>query len=341
MRGKKEFLSKLLAPNGDLRWAAKLISKLVADRQLRILAYHRVCDYDDNYPFDLELISATPEQFDWQVGWLKEHFDLVTFKDLAAVQQGLQEMPRRPLIITFDDGFDDNYKNAFPILKRHGAAATFFVSTDYINGEKVFWYDWLAHLILRESSGRFQLDALSLDLELPDATAARRDLVARCLAQLKATPWETQRAALTELEQRQQVETDRDPWHLSATMSWSQVHEMAQSGMEIGSHGAAHLMLAKLSDDHLDSELETSKQQITQHTGQPVVSIAYPVGSEDACDDRVFQRAAALGYQYGCVYQSGRNQLSSKSNLALHRGSVERYTSRAMFACTAGFAPFF
>ncbi len=341
MKGKKERLAGLLAPNGKLRWPTNWLSSWQGTKQLLVLAYHRICDYNEDYPFDLELVSATPKQFDWQVGWLKQHVDLITFADLAAINSNQKAMPKRPAIITFDDGFDDNFLQAFPILKQHNAVATFFVSTDYVGTDRLFWYEWFTYLIMRPTAERFEVKALGISEALPETSAARRPLVAHYLDVLKRADPDRQQATLEELESRQQEASDRQDWHLSRAMSWQQVREMSDAGMEIGSHGAAHMMLAKLDDQRLDDELMRSKQTIEQHTGTPVCSIAYPVGKPDACDERVFGRAADCGYQYGCVYQDGRNPRSSQANLALYRPAIERYVGREMFACRASFPALF
>ena len=91
---------------------AKLISTLGADsllrdargllrRDLRIIAYHRVCDVDESN--DQELVSASLDDFDWQVAHLKRNYNPITFEDLARAQQNGDRLPSDPVIITFDE----------------------------------------------------------------------------------------------------------------------------------------------------------------------------------------------------------------------------------------------
>lgn len=93
------------------------------------LNYHRIGDGRRSV-FDRGLWSATPEDFDVQVGYLKKNFDVVSPTDLAHVADTRRG---RHVIITFDDGYRDNYTAAFPVLRAHHVAATFFIATGYID----------------------------------------------------------------------------------------------------------------------------------------------------------------------------------------------------------------
>lgn len=63
------------------------------------------------------------------------------YRLVAALTQGAA-LPSNPVILTFDDGYRDNYENAFPILKAHGATATFFIVTDFIDEQRPEYLTW-------------------------------------------------------------------------------------------------------------------------------------------------------------------------------------------------------
>src|SRR3954454_4083863 len=93
------------------------------------LNYHRVGDGSRSL-FDRQLWSATAEEFDAQVHFLKKDFDLIMPDDLDEVRLKRQG---RYALLTFDDGYRDNHDIAFPILKSHDVRATFFVSTGVLD----------------------------------------------------------------------------------------------------------------------------------------------------------------------------------------------------------------
>src|SRR5690554_6317719 len=98
-----------------------------------ILAYHGVSDQRQDG------LAVRVADFDRHMRWLAEHdFRSITLADYLRLPVKKGE---RIVIITFDDGYADNYTQAFPILKRYGFTATVFLVTDHVNQEHVFWWD--------------------------------------------------------------------------------------------------------------------------------------------------------------------------------------------------------
>jgi len=98
-----------------------------------ILAYHSVS------PHRSDGLAVKPSEFDKQMAWLKARgYRSVTLGQYAI---GTFKKGERILIITFDDGYADNYTEAFPILHRYGFLCTIFLVTDYINTDRIFPWD--------------------------------------------------------------------------------------------------------------------------------------------------------------------------------------------------------
>ena len=93
-----------------------------------ILKYHRVNDVDQNEA------TLTVEQFEAQMKFLvDEGYSVISPAELLDAWEGKGSLPQKPVVITFDDGHVDAYKNVFPILQKYNLKATFFVVTDNIN----------------------------------------------------------------------------------------------------------------------------------------------------------------------------------------------------------------
>jgi peptidoglycan/xylan/chitin deacetylase (PgdA/CDA1 family) len=106
-----------------------------ADSRLRIpvLMYHHIDIPPQNADkFRLDL-TVTPQQFRLQMAWLREsgYTPITPEQYVAAVSYG-EPLPRKPILLTFDDGYRNAYEHAFPILKEFGFVGTFFVVTDWI-----------------------------------------------------------------------------------------------------------------------------------------------------------------------------------------------------------------
>jgi peptidoglycan/xylan/chitin deacetylase (PgdA/CDA1 family) len=328
---KKEILLRLVRPFGGLAIARGL--RRIASHELTILAYHRVLEMgpEERYPFDPELVSASPEEFAWQMAYVKKNFDVIRFDDVVAHLDGKVKLPRRPLIVTFDDGFDDNYRQAFPILKSQGLSAMFFVSTGYIGGTATFWFDELAHLMMRVPMGSIFLSEIGRSLPEADSVQSRRDATGEVLSAVKKLG-ETRRIEfLSGLRQAFGKYVDSSSASLSRPMSWDNILEMSRGGMEIGSHTVTHPILSTMQPEEQRAELRDSKARLERELGRSVNVIGYPVGTADAFDERVLAAVREAGYRLACSYMAGTNHLATMHPLTLRRQRIERVTTRTYF----------
>jgi peptidoglycan/xylan/chitin deacetylase (PgdA/CDA1 family) len=303
-------------------------------RDVRVLAYHRVLPELDEarYKFDVHLVSAVREEFDWQMAYVARRFRPVTCKQVVDAINGGPPLPRRAVMVTFDDGFDDNCTVAFPILRRHGVPALFFLATGYIGTQRVFWFDWLVHVLLATAVPEIRLEALDVTLNLAGSSDSRRDEAFKLLRLLKRVPDAQRLEVLEDLRHLARVELSAADAALSAPMTWAQVREMSQGGMEFGSHTVSHPILSRVIDDaQLQHELTDSKRAIEAVTELPVTALAYPVGGSGAVSDKVVNATASAGYGFAFTYETGTGDLSAMRKYLMKRLPVERYTTRAMF----------
>lgn len=100
------------------------------DEKVLVLNYHMV-----NRMFIS--LAIDPEDFDWQMKYLVDHgYHAISPDELYAFLEGKGTLPDRPVLITFDDGYVDNYTNAYPILKKYNLKATIFIVTGFVSERK-------------------------------------------------------------------------------------------------------------------------------------------------------------------------------------------------------------
>jgi peptidoglycan/xylan/chitin deacetylase (PgdA/CDA1 family) len=314
---KQAFLAGCLARLGILRLMIRRQHK-----RLPVLAYHRILD-DDSDPATLAdpgLFSATASSFDAQMALVSRHFNVITLARLLDPAP----LPPRPLVITFDDGYEDNYRIAYPILKKHGLHGVFFVTTGFIDDGQPLWFDQVA-ILLDQSTLPHTLDVAGRRL-LPHALP-RQQLVQQVLAHLKSLTAEARQAEIKLLERQ----TGNPRIAAGTPMTWAQLRHMADNGMEIGSHSRSHSVLANETAGTITAELAGSRQQICEQLQRDCVSVAYPVGGTSAVNDQVLHAARECGYGIGCTYLSGINRLPLRDPLALVRVHVELDVTLAQF----------
>ncbi len=190
-----------------------------------VLMYHSVAPYDE----DPHLVTVTPRRFEAQMCWLRR-------RGLRGVSMGellkaVAERQARGLVgLTFDDGYQDFFTHAVPVLQRCGFTATVFVLAGRLGGSNTW---------------------------------------------------------------------DR-PGPQKALLTADQVRQVAQSGMEIGSHGLEHVSLPGVDDARLSAETARSRAILQELLGMQVRGFCYPYGHLDA---RVVEAVGDAGYDYACAVE--------------------------------------
>ena len=327
--GRRQKLARWCHAAGVLPLAGRLRDGLQGD--LRILAYHRVLESTDpeGFRFDPELISASAENFRQQMRVIKRNFNPIRFDELIDCMDRRVALPKRSILVTFDDGYDDNYRVAFPILRELGLSAMFFVSTGHIDSGMPYAYDWLVHMVCTTSATTISLPEIQVEWSLPDSLQGRRESAARLLETLKNHDALLQESLVASLQVRWNmpcvVHPDCRP------MTWEQLREMRDGGMEIGSHGVHHRMLAKLPHASMVDEVRESKSMLDRNLGGQARVLSYPVGGFNAYDHTVVEATRSAGFRIACSYVSGTNRMRTDSPYSLRRLHVERGVDAAWF----------
>lgn len=104
-----------------------------------IIEYHKINDYD-NDPYTIH-----PEEFAEQLDYLKaKGYTTITVLDYLKARRGEAPLPKKPILLSFDDGYRDNYTTAVPLLEERGMKGTFFIVTNDVGLDKYMtWEDLL------------------------------------------------------------------------------------------------------------------------------------------------------------------------------------------------------
>jgi peptidoglycan/xylan/chitin deacetylase (PgdA/CDA1 family) len=277
---------------------------------LPVLAYHRVAEPVRGYPFDRGVIDCTPRSFDRQLATLKQYFSVIGLDQLLAWFDHRAPLPPNPVMITFDDGYRDNYEQALPILQRHGLKAVFFISSGYVSDRRMFWWDRISYMFNRSEVG-----------------IARLRYPTEIVLDVRGDPGAARRTVLKIIKNHYALDLDRFLDDLSVAleivwdprlergmvddllMTWNEVRALAEAGMDIGSHTKTHRVLWTLDQPTLRSELLDSKKDIEGEIGRPVKAISYPVGVSLRRLPSVTRAIADAGYAAGFTMDSRANDL--------------------------------
>lgn len=335
---KKQIAARLLNPVGVSKILQNIRSRFL--NQLPIITYHRVIDTNESYPFDKNLVSCSVATFDHQMQYISKHYNSINFKTLHNWQEGKGNLPKKPIIITFDDGFEDNYSNAYPILKKYGLTATIFVTTENLTTGDIFWYDYIAYLILNSQIGEFTLDSINKNFVIEEDQSSRHATLSLLLAELKKCPNESRLKAIQEMTDMfggVYNDASDEIKSLSRPFNWDNCREMHNNGIEIGSHSVTHPILSKIDSKSQHYEIHQSKATIEKHLNTQIDAIAFPNGHTEDYTQSVLREVKAAGYNYACTFNKGINKLESLDKFQIARLNIEPKDDLYMLPFTLAF----
>lgn len=315
---KKKLLAYLLYYTG-IFWLKLLWMKIFGSRKLRILCYHRVIDIDpDTFEFDEDLVDATVVDFDKQMRFVSRHFNVITFKDFIKYREK-GKLPKNPLIITFDDGYKDNYTNAYPILKKYKLPATVFLATDYIGNNNLFWWDRVAYLIKHTSKKKISIDidGQIYSFDISDKKKKKKAIV-EINRLLKMIDNSLKNRILENLENNLNVVIDNSISR-DICLSWEDIREMSKNGIDFEAHSCTHPILTNLPYKEMRKEILSSKKAIEAKLSRPVKFFAYPNGNFDNLCKESVKEAGFIG---ACSYEYGTNNFNHEKIYELKRISM-------------------
>lgn len=291
------------------------LANFSGSRTLTVFGYHRVAPLRKRALFDESVFDAPhAEAFRSQLIWLKNQADPVSERDVLNAILGRTKLPRRAFMITFDDGYRDNYDLAYPILKDLRIPGLFFIPTQAINERKLGWWDIISWCLKHTHQTEFMLHGKYFSLK--NGTDKVEAFLKR---EMKMLPAYQNATLIEDLQRACEVQPPSKEICDSELLTWDQIREMKKGGMGIGSHTHSHRVLATLNLEEQRHELLLSKEILEKELGEKVASIAYPVGGYEHFNTETQVLAQELGYQLGFSYLTGINRVGKLDSLDIHR----------------------
>jgi len=294
----------------------------------KVLAYHSISAI--TLP-SLE-IEQEPASFEQQVRYLIKNYRVISADDFLRCRADGGNFPKNAVMITFDDGYRDNYVNAFPILKKYSAPAVIFLTTDPIETGEPLFYDALRQAITNTSRRLLDLRESGLrQYAIEPGNDLLNSMTVREIIALSKTLDKSKKDRLIDTI-RQQLDVNGNH-NNRIYLSWDEIAEMSAHGIEFGGHTKSHPQLSRLAYEECRHELETSKQIIEQRLGKKVRMLAYPFGSKN--DYNAVTEKAAMAAGYVCAFALSRQNCAINSaQFTIGRTMVDASMSSSL---TGGF----
>lgn len=274
-----------------------------------VFMLHRVCERIHGHLPNNEDLKISPKFLEHVIVKYKNAgFAFLSLDQLYDVLTCKKDISKPFVCFTMDDGYIDNFENAYPIFKKHQVPFAVFVATDFPDKKAVLWWYVLEELILN-----------STEIELSDGS--------KYTCKTFQEKWDTFRYIREKVLLLNQsnlvIELNKlfanyeldwlAPIH-ALSMNWEQVKVLTQEPLcTIGGHTVTHVALNKLSVDNLDSEIMNGIDIIKSHTGYEPEYFAYPYGSEKENGEREYNYVKKSDIKLAFI--SYGNLVYSDSNL--------------------------
>ncbi|CAI4032548.1 Polysaccharide deacetylase [Nitrospira tepida] len=332
--GLKRYVWRRLA--GAYHWSG--VSRARHKGTVAILNYHRVLSAED---LDAGIVQSgmyvRDEVFRMHMEYLRERFEVLSLSELLdRWRTGRWKADTAACVITFDDGWLDNYRHAYPILRRYRLPATIFLPTDFVGTSRWFWPERLGYLLRtadapscapERRTAFYQALTEALQTQergsvFPWDVAAGPDSYDRFIEackELEAGRLERLLASLSEILGITVPET-------RVVMNWDEVREMSQHDISFGSHSCSHRLMTLIPEKEVRQEVNSSYERLRESGAATVPVFCYPNGNYN---DLVQQIVREAGYQAAASCDPGLERETPVNLMALRRISIHHDISES------------
>lgn len=260
--------------------------------------------------------------FEWHLAYIAKNYKIISLDEVVERIKNRNSLRGR-VVITFDDGFQDNYKNAYPLLKKYNVPATIFLTSGFIEERIIPWFIKLRHIFMKTQKTHFQFPLNDKNQSFSMRTKQEKlGASDKMMAYLKDCPDEKRMLLIDSLCEQLGVIEFQEFSNLMLT--WEQIREMSEDGIFFGAHTVTHPVLTRISLDTVEKEIRQSKEAIEVRTGKPVTSFAYPFGKIAHYSAEFFPILRKFKFSCAVTTEIGTN--SHKTNLfELSRPAWEQF----------------
>jgi peptidoglycan/xylan/chitin deacetylase (PgdA/CDA1 family) len=304
------------------------ICRFLHRNECRILMYHGITGESDfRGLFNHSGMHLRVKDFDDQMRHLCDRYNVISLLELVSALENGHKLPAHSVVITFDDGYENNYTQGFPVLKKYSLGAAVFISTGHISSRKLFWSDRLERLFDLPERQRCIFPILD-KWGIRDGSPKERleSLIHVC----KTVSEDKKESMITELENVCPVDNSEIASDYLC-LTWEQLKEMHISGLvEIGVHTHGHVIMTRVDAQRAREEIDRSKSLVKEKLHMDTPFFSYPNGAIGDYDNSTRRLLEDFGLRCALLTVEGFND-SSSNLFELNRIGVHTNSSLLAF----------
>ena len=267
-----------------------------------IIMYHNVHNTDTN----CVNVSIHVREFEKQIKFFQKYFKIISLGELVKKIKERKTIRRNTMVLTFDDGYRNNFTLVYPLLVKYKLHATIFLVADFINTNKWLWVNKLDYLFKNTLSKKLLLKHPKIGSHVFyfDSIESRIKVYEKVKKILKHIEPELLDFLLHQIEEQLGSKTIKKNCQNYMMLQKDDIKAMDPKYVEFGSHGCTHYLLTTIKDKKkLENEIINSKKKIAQIVGYEPRFFCYPNGEYDYEVIKLVKKhyTAAVTTNYGSV----------------------------------------
>lgn len=279
-----------------------LIRKFSKNNGITILAFHKI---SNDTPIYLGL-NTSVSSFESQMRYLKRYYNLISLKKATQLIQNGERILDNTVVVTFDDGYKNNYTNAFPIIKKYDIPVTIFLTAGMINSKSTLWYEQIVTIINETVQKTLDFSSFGLGKFIIDIPIDKKNTISEIVHYAKGLNKSEQGKLIKFMSDKFKVNVD-EVMSYSQMLSWEEINEMKNDGISFGSHGLTHTILSRLTLKEVEYEISESKKILENKLNMQIDTFAYPNGRKEDFNKEIISILKNNMFSSACTLIHGSN----------------------------------
>ena len=266
------------------------------NKNYKVLLYHGVSEYNNFHGIEnFSKKHISKKSFLKQMRFLKKNCNVISINEIEKYKKE-KKIKKNTVIITFDDGFENNFKVAVPILKKLNLPCVFYISTGMIGKKDMFWVDKIEDIINRtkikfidlylEKKVRFNLKSKSEKIN----AVKKIKKYCKSISAFKKDKLINNLSIITKIKPSNKYSKNYK------VMNWKQVKKIATNDLfEIGGHSFNHDILTRLPVSKMKTNIKKSIVPLEKKLNKKIKHYSYPEGQSSDYNNNIKRYLRSLG----------------------------------------------
>ena len=294
----------------------KKVKKLLGLNQIKIMAYHNISDVFPNY---LNL-SQSPVLFEAQIKYLKERYEIISLHQALALIENSIKLDSDKFVITLDDNFKEYYTEVLPIKIKYDVDMTLFVSIDPLVENEPSFIEAIIYSIENTKSNKLDMRKYDLENYSLDNQEGKQNAIYEINEYSKKLSRKERKELRNEIYN--QLNINKKTFR-NTTLTWDELIEIKNNGINIGAHTLSHPCLALMPDKDAEYEIKESKKRLEEKLRTTIDFFAYPYGNISSYNANIIDIVNDAGYLGACILNKNEKL---KSLFCLKRTNINSTT---------------